>query len=220
MARALYAAAVRAGRHEVVVYADAAQREGLRSLYPDDVLQDGVALRASARPIGIIVCALGLPHPAPPELATHMKRFDLDTGALANLIAEAGTGSHVVLVSTVIALAPPRDRAYYAAFKNLAESVLAASLRKTTGAMLSVVYPGRLTERRGRFGTSGVFATPYAELAEKLLSVVGAQVPVSRVIGLDARLWLLVRSIGLFKSVLFSNLGSPSLIARDGSPRA
>lgn len=168
----------------------------------------------------IIICALGLVHPALPELEADMERFRRDLSHIRDLFREAGASVHAVLVSSVVALAPPRDRAYYATHKNLAESATALLLRSLPSARLSVIYPGHLVERRTWATVEGLLASPYSSLAKELVTIARSGKQVMRVYGIDARLWLLARISSLALTAVSRNCRGIGLRSRDGRPRA
>lgn len=216
LAQAVFAESIRAGRRPRVVCRRLAERDELMALYPDEVVVDD-SRYSSSRAICIIVCALGLVHPARPDVALHLQNFQDDLRRLSNLAGGAGGDVHIVLVSTVIALIPSRDRAYYAGLKNLTEAAIAALLRDLTSVRLSVVYPGRLVDRR--VGLADMLATPYPVLASTLVKMAGSSGASSRVVGLDARLWLLARVGRVLACAVGPTFPSTPLHLRDGLPR-
>ncbi|MDO9316075.1 MAG: hypothetical protein Q7T97_16185 [Burkholderiaceae bacterium] len=220
LAQALYAASSRAGHRTFVAYGGTpAERASLLALYPESALVDGTERAGTVQPKCIVVCALGLAHPAQPDIDRHMERLAWDSRLLSTLVSNSRDRIHVILVSTVIALVPPRDRAYYAAFKNLAEAVVAASLRDSVGSRMSVLYPGRLVERCGFSRIADLFATPYGSLARRLVAIASADKPVARVVGLDARLWVLAKAVRTLVGAVSPNCGVTPVQARDGLPR-
>lgn len=167
----------------------------------------------------IIICALGLVHPAPPDLEIDMERFRRDLSHMRDLFREAGASVHAVLVSSVVALVPPRDRAYYATHKNLAESATALLLRSLPSARLSVIYPGHLVEKRTWATVEGLLASPYSSLAKELVTIARCGKQVMRIYGIDARLWLLARILRLALTAVSRNCRGIGLRSRDGRPR-
>ena len=134
---------------------------------------------------------------------------------MSSTAAHAPGDVHVVLVSTVVALAPSRDRAYYAGFKNLAEVAVADAFRGLAWARLSVVHPGHLSASPPA-SLAGRLATPYAALARLLLKMSGSSTASSRVVGLDARLWLFTRMLFLLSCALAPGWRSMPIPQRDG----
>ncbi|WP_235737216.1 hypothetical protein [Nocardioides alcanivorans] len=125
--------------------------------------------------------------------------------ALGDLVT---SGSSVVLVSSVLALAPTRERAHYAGWKNLVEDRL-GRLTTARGARLSVLHPGRLVEPGQKFFRDFVH-TPYPKMAA-LVEQTSNRGPHTRAVGLDARLWLLARGARVASSALVG-----SATQRDG----
>lgn len=168
------------------------------------VVGDGQGrLLGDARPerLRIHVCALGPVHPetAHPDDASYVAR-DLDL--VARLLGEAeGREAHVVLVSSILALTPASDRTYYAGWKNVVEGELASLVEGHPGARLSVLYPGRLmaaAERRKPWHRTHTTFERLATIMDDVSEGPGR----SRIVGLDARLWLLARSASLVATTL------------------
>ena len=221
LAQALFAACVEQRIPVQVLYRSPEERASLLARYPASALFDAWSVpEGAAGSRCLVVCSHGLAHPARPDIATQFGGFERETSELRRVIDLVGPAPHVVLVSTAVALAPPRDRAYYAAFKNLSEAATAFLLCSVPAARLSVVYPGQLAERRRWTGLRALLATPYAALAQRLIRVARKGGPASCVVGLDARLWLLSRAAGLAQAALFSHLPTGPLQLRDGLPRA
>jgi hypothetical protein len=160
----------------------------------------------------IHVCALGPVHPetAADDDASFVAR-DLDL--VARLLGEAeGREAHVVYVSSILALAPAADRAYYAGWKNVVEEELASLVAAHPGGRLSVFYPGRLMAAQERTRPWHRMHTTFERLATQMNDV--SEGPGrSRTVGLDARLWLMARSASL---VATSLSGSRSTRRRHG----
>lgn len=155
----------------------------------------------------IHVCALGPLHAetAHPDDAAFVAR---DLELIARLLGEAeGRETHVVLVSTILALAPAPDRAYYAGWKNVVEEELFRLVDATPGARLTVLYPGRLlaaSERRKPWHRTH---TTFEKLAA-LMDDVSEGPARSRIVGLDARIWLMTRSASLVVTSLSGSRGN------------
>lgn len=166
-----------------------------------DASTDDLRARVAALgdgPVRLVVAALGPVHPETPRTAQDAPSVLRDL-AFVEQVLDAGRPVRVVLVSTVLALAPGEDRRYYGGWKAVVEQQLQQLVdeRTTAGgdASLSVVYPGRLldaAERRGRLRLH----TSYARLAEIVLTKAVAA-PSGRPVGADSRFWLLVNSISL-----------------------
>ena len=161
----------------------------------------------------IHVCALGPVHPETAQPGTDAASVDRDLTVVARLLDEvAGRDVHVVLVSTVLALAPGADRAYYAGWKNVVEEELAALVAEHSSARLSVLYPGRLMTAEERRRPWHRMHTTFERLAARITKA-GDGAGRSRLVGLDARAWLLARSFSLLITTLS---GSRSTRRRHG----
>jgi hypothetical protein len=196
--------------------ASAADRAALRKHYPDDAIVEN--LPTSSREIAVVVCAFGLVHPTSPDAELHLGAFAAECRFLSKLADGHHGQIHIILVSTVIALLPTRERAYYAAFKNLAEAMAAAASRRCAGALFSVLYPGHLVDKRGGRGLSSRLATPYVSLALLLLKTINSKRQIARVVGVDARLWVIARVFNLVADALRPGFRAIPLASRDGAP--
>jgi hypothetical protein len=151
--------------------------------------------------VEVVVAALGPVHPETDDarggLATEHAAVVRDLALLAAVLeAAAAAGAvpvRVVLVSSVIALAPGDDRRRYGGWKNLVEAEVAALVAAHPGARLAVVYPGRLLDPGERRRPWHRLHTPYAVVAERIEDALAGRA-VSRLVGADARLWLAVRA--------------------------
>jgi hypothetical protein len=114
---------------------------------------------------------------------------------------------HVLFISSVLALAPRRDRHYYAGFKCLNEGALNAMIQDHENARLSVLYPGRCVDRKPSYPSPSRLYTTYQALAEKMLSVLSSGER-RAIIGIDARLWLALRGFGRSREALAASLGA------------
>lgn len=185
--------------------ADAAVVAGLPGLDPSRVvdaasgqLAERVAALGSG-PVRLVVAALGPVHPETPRTSYDAAGVVRDLAFVEQVLA-AGRPVRIVLVSTILALAPGADRRYYGGWKALVEQQLQqlvdACTRAGGEASLSVLYPGRLldaAERRGRLRLH----TSYQSLAHRALATGGSDRAVERTVGIDSRIWFLVRSISL-----------------------
>jgi hypothetical protein len=164
----------------------------------------GVAAALVGAPaVELALCALGPVHPGPVDLerdAASVRR-DLDFVA-AVLSAADGRPVRVVLVSSVVALAPGPDRRYYGGAKAQVEQMLVSLLADHPAASLDVLYPGRIVdvdERTRPWHRLHADFARVAALVQKALHVGSAR---RRVVGLDARLWLGARALSLVVSGL------------------
>ncbi len=102
-------------------------------------------------------------------------------------------------MSSVVALAPTPDRRYYGGAKSLVEQLLLELVAAHPHARLDVLYPGRLlaagegTRPWHRLHARFDRVAAHVERALRSSQPLGRR----RVVGLDARLWLLVRSLSL-----------------------
>ncbi len=165
----------------------------------------------------IYVCALGPVHPGPAEPSVDAANVVRDLALIQKVLDSApGAPARVVLVSTVIALAPGDDRRYYGGWKCLVEEELREMLaQRSTPAELSVLYPGRLLsedERRRPWHRMHTTYTRLSDIAEQ-----GGQRPAfSRVVGMDARVWLVARGASLSLRSLSGSRGA--LRRREAGP--
>lgn len=151
-------------------------------------------------PVLIAVCALGPVHPDEGTAEGDTEAFVRDLAAVERVLAAStGRPTSIVLVSSVIALAPGPDRRYYGGFKSLVEQRLAQVVASTApAATFAVVYPGRLVEKSSR-SVLGLH-TSYQRLAATIGTMSGTSR--GRVSGLDARLWLAANGARLLLSTI------------------
>lgn len=170
--------------------------------------QDVDLLGEDTGPVRILICALGPVHPEEARAAEDTAAFLRDLGFIERLLAAvSGRPASVVLISTVIALAPGDDRRYYGGWKCLVEQQLAESIdRLAPRASFSVVYPGRLVDGPSRL-VPGLHAT-YRRLAVTVDGLADGCCR-SRVVGIDARLWMAARGLKLLISSLLPQRTSP-----------
>jgi nucleoside-diphosphate-sugar epimerase len=161
------------------------------------------SLGVAADSLVIYVCALGPVHPGPAEASVDADHVLRDLALVQKILDSAPAASaRVVLVSTVIALAPGDDRRYYGGWKCLVEEELRQLLaERSTPAELSVLYPGRLLGDDERTRPWHRLHTTYTKLSD-LVEKAGHRPASSRVVGVDARVWLLTRGASLtFRSI-------------------
>ncbi len=155
----------------------------------------------------IVVAALGPVHPETPDVAADAAGVVRDLAMIEQLL-DTGAPTQVVLVSTILALAPQEDRRYYGGWKSLVEQQLdhLVGLRGSRCTM-SVLHPGRLAD--GRHPTKASFD----RVAEVALAM-PADRRRSRLVGRDTRIWLLLRSISLAARSLLGSWGRSTTSAR------
>lgn len=145
----------------------------------------------------VVVAALGPVHPTGDgeplgfEADLDAVRRDL---ALVDEVLAVQAPTQVVLVSSVLALAPGRGRRYYGGWKALLEQLLEERVRASRTAVLAVLYPGRLRPAGRLRRPWHRLHTSYPALADAVLGL-DPTTPVGRTVGADARFWLGVRSI-------------------------
>lgn len=147
------------------------------------------------RSIVVYGCAVGLIHPQRPDWAKDLAAANRDIDLHREiLMTYAGTPTHVLLVSSVLALSP-RGTAYYGGWKNVVEGALQSLVSETAGARLSVLYPGRLIERRQMDRPLTLLSSSFAQITSEIVRVALGPVATRRVLGIDAYLWLLLRGL-------------------------
>jgi hypothetical protein len=168
--------------------------------------QAGLAEACSARVVHLYVCALG---PVQSGDGVDPGAVERDLALVERVLAaSAGRPVHVVLVSSVIALAPGADRRFYGGWKGVVEQRLGRLVGAHPRASFSVLYPGRLVA-----GSRALPNTSYRGLARRLEAAATGSSR-SRVVGVDARVWLLLRAVSL---TLQGVTGRSSTSHRDSS---
>lgn len=151
---------------------------------------------AGVEELAIAGCALGSIHPGPgssPAAVEAAESRDLD---FVRRLVECAPAARlrIAFVSSVLALAPPRpSREAYVSGKRRIEAALAELVSRRPSATLAVLYPGRLVEARDWSRPSSFAATSYRTLARRLQEALEGGDPSRRIIGIDARAWLLAR---------------------------
>lgn len=169
-------------------------------------------------PVEVVVCALGPIHPDEPDSARDTEAYRRDLDLLAAVVDAAGPRPlHVVLVSTVVAIAPGEDRRYYGGWKALVEQDLAGLLaRRAPSARLSVLYPGRILDAADRSRPWHRLHATYDAVAARVEATLGQAR--HELVGLDARLWVLTRSLSLLLTVLRPRGSRAALTTAETSP--
>lgn len=157
---------------------------------------DAAGVVAGGSDLVLHVCALGPIHPEEPR-AGDAAKFETELTTIESLVA-ATTGSvRLVLVSSVIALAPTPDRRLYGGWKNLAEEHLdRIALRHGSRVSVSVVYPGRIIAPADRSGLSDRLSSTFEKVARRLLAE-AARGPRRTLVGIDAKVWSALRAMSL-----------------------
>ena len=225
LAGALLALAARQARGLVLVGRDPAEAQALASEYPDAVVvqgcEDDGRFPQAAKEVAVVFCALGLIHPEHPRLPAHPQRLDRDLEAFRRVVTVyQQVPIHAVFVSSVVALGTPRRRAYYGGWKGVSEGAIGALLRDHPRPRFSVIFPGRLVEERSLRRPDSLLATPYEHLARTILEVIEGDRTQSRVMGPDARLWLLARTLELGVAAISGRVPTVALYLRDAPPNS
>jgi len=160
-------------------------------------------------PVKVRVCALGPLHPGTPDQAATSAGVTRDLGLISRVLdACADRPVHVVLVSTAVALSPAVDRRYYGGWKGVVEQELTEMVAASPANQMSVLYPGRLVPTRDLRHPVSLLYTTYRGLAE-LVDRTGDSKPAFRVVGADARAWLVTRAISMGVSGITGRPGKP-----------
>jgi len=149
------------------------------------------------RPTTVVLAAFGAVHPT--RAGDAFAALERDALAFERFVRTRTDVSalNVLLVSSVLALAPPRHRAEYGGAKNMAESSVERALERHPGATFAVLHPGRLVERKSLARPASLLATTYGDLAQRILDWIERPRPVDAVVGADARAWLVHRALAL-----------------------
>jgi hypothetical protein len=154
------------------------------------------ATASGSTSVRLVLAALGPVHPEQPNTAYDAAGVTRDLGFVEEVLA-SGLPVQAVLISTILALAPGEDRRYYGGWKALIEQQLQQLVddRNAAGGRcsLTVFYPGRLLDQKLRTRQLRVHSS-YARLARAALATSPDQ-STGRLIGMDTRIWLWVRSI-------------------------
>jgi NADP-dependent 3-hydroxy acid dehydrogenase YdfG len=188
----------------ILVARDAEDISHLSSRYPHAELLTGHDVRSperwpqTVRAATIIVCAFGLIHPAAPDWARHAQAMSRDLETIAAVIDKCRRFPvTLIFVSTALAAAPNKDRAYYAGWKYLSEAILKDLAATHNDVRLCVLLPGRLVERRTLAQPSSLVHTSYDALARVIIKTAKAPKVRRQVVGLDARALMVIRGIRL-----------------------
>jgi len=154
--------------------------------------------------ITIFLCAFGVIHPVPPDWPSHCEVMNRDIDVLARVLRKfRGQMIRLVFVSSVLALAPRPQRSYYVGWKCLSEAIIRDLHAKQKGLFLSVVYPGRLVSRKSVLSPLSFFHTTYERFAQRLTRIADTWTGSREIVGLDARILLILRAFGLFMRAVF-----------------
>jgi hypothetical protein len=193
-----------------LVARDSAEAEWASSSYPRALIApaSSPSFPSGHDKVRVVCCALGPVHPGNEAPFEDMEAALRDLRVVSSILSDHRRADvHVLFISSVLALAPRRDRHYYAGFKCLSEGALSAMIRERENATLSVLYPGRCVERKPSYPGLKHLYTTYGALAEKMLSVLESGER-RAIIGMDARLWLALRGFGRSREALAASLGA------------
>ncbi len=161
-------------------------------------------LKALHEPVVIFCCAIGPLHPR--EVSKPLQDLDAIGRELSGIIeiysSLPAVDTHFVLVSSILAISSGPRRFYYSGWKRAIEATIGELIANRPGGRFSVIYPGRLVAVKS---FSNPFATTYADCAHVLRSI-GLGPTRKRILGVDARLYLMARS---FNTGILALLGRP-----------
>lgn len=142
--------------------------------------------------VTIVACALGLIHPKNSSWQEERDAADRDLAAIAAILAAYPSARvHVIYISSILALTPRRT-AWYSGWKNVIDGALIHLTSGHASALLSVLYPGQLREKKS---LATFLFTTFDALATEIVALIPAPAPHRRIVGRDARLYLLVRGL-------------------------
>lgn len=196
---------------QILVARDEADAEWLGTRYPfASVLRAWESvpeLLSGDQEIVLFCCALGRPHPFDPNPASDMEVVERDLKVLNHIVhACLNMPLHIVLASSVLALSPPRRRVYYAGWKCVIDGALERVAQSHPMSKVSVVYPGRLVERKTLSRPITYLHTSYKDLAAKLINTTPRSKPQRMLVGLDACLWLAVQGVSTWRVSAFGKM--------------
>lgn len=168
-----------------------------------------------AGPLRVLILAMGPSHATAPGVVPPLEKDMSDVTRDLRILdaALAGRpGTHVVLVSSILALAPKVDRRYYGGWKGVVEQSVRARTEAARG-VLTVLHPGRLTTPEDKAaGRAARLATRYDRVAEAVTEAPATSA--QRIVGHDSKIWLLARSIQFLRGSLFTSTSHRSRSGR------
>ena len=175
--------------------------------------------------ITVLLCAFAVIHPVMPDWSSHCEATRRDIEILSHILAKFRRQViKIVFISSVLALALPAyagtslplrrdpalrepkqgpERIYYVGFKCLAESMIRDLLTNQEGVSLSVFYPGRLVSQKSLLSPLSFLHTTYRRFAQRLVHVANSCTPHREIVGLDARILLVLKAFGLLMRAVF-----------------
>ena len=171
--------------------------------------------------ITVLLCAFSVIHPVTPDWSSHCEATRRDIEILARLLQKfRGQVIKLVFISSVLAISPATcgqglapgtgpgvnqlpQRTYYVGFKCLAEAMITDLLTNQEGASLSVLYPGRLVSQKSLLSPLSFLHTTYRRFAQRLVRIANSCTPHREIVGLDARILLALKALGLLIRAVF-----------------
>ncbi len=198
------------GQELLLVGLDGTEKEKLKKEYPEaavfalDKMGD-YAPEKKYKFVNICCCALGMIHPRPIDWETDLKEAKRDLAVLDKLLQSYSHARvHVIFVCSVLALSVnSRGRTgYYAGWKHILSKVLQSKVESIPESRFSVLYPGRLTKKRSIFNPVSLLYSSYPSVAKKLARIIISGESRRRIIGYDARIWLMLRGVATGMSAM------------------
>lgn len=205
LAGALIERATARSHRALLVARDEAEQSWCRSRHPEAASlaawRDDSRLEDSDAPTGFALCGFGPIRPAEPVFARDAAALLRDLGLLERLLRGCRR-ARVVFVSSVLALWPRPERAYYAGFKAVALDALSEVVAAAPGASLSALFPGRLVDERSWRRPASLLHTSYRKVAARVLDSVESAAPRRALVGADARLFACARGVVSIEALL------------------
>lgn len=153
------------------------------------------------RPFGrvtIFGCAFGVDRQREPSFLQQMKMAERDVHTLTRIVQTyAAIDVQILLIASVSppGLRPGRrtDRAW----ESIARAAVQSTAAHRSENSLSLVYHGRLVEKRRWTRPRTVLATSYRDFAERLGHSARHSENSRAIVGWDARIWLITRGVGV-----------------------
>lgn len=166
--------------------------------------QDRWKWPAACRRVTVLLCGFGIIHPVAPVWASHCRAMTRDAEVLTRIVQRFRQQTiNVVLVSSICAWALTPERAYYTGWKCLAEALVRNAVSTQEKARLSVLYPGRLVNQKTLRRPLSFLHTSYSRLSRRLIRIAQSSQARSKIVGLDARMLLLLRTFGSISNAVF-----------------
>jgi len=210
LARALLELPWAKSQELLLVGLNGAEKEKLKKEYPDatvfalDEMAD-YAPEKKYKFVNICCCALGMIHPRAIDWDTDRREAQRDLAVMDKLLLSFSHASvHVIFVCSVLALSVnSKGRSgYYAGWKHILSKVLQAKVETLPESRFSVFYPGRLTKKRSILNPVSLLYSSYHSVAKKLANIIIKGESRRRIIGYDARIWLMLRGVATGMSAI------------------